>query len=276
MMTAVGSASRMAQFRRDRTRYLSEFLIKQDGLEQNINFFSGHVIHAANDWLVWHLKNGRRPSRDEFKAYIKERWEAGIREFKPVGLPPNESMDGWRDSRIDGALNMYEMVVAAQDRGEVLIGTEIPNFFIVKDYERRSRELKHRYILHTIFDFIALRPDPKRPGHATLIIYDFKTGPAQSRQKLDKDLQVMTYDLMAHQRWVGTDFPAPYLSGDKTYRIDDAKVEFIYNAIKQPTTVTRWDRGDIRNTIIGTLNRIHAGELKMLGQAPVKKPKKKK
>jgi hypothetical protein len=270
-----GSASRMAQFTRDRVRYLSDFLIKQDGMEQNINFFSGHVIHAANDWLVWNLKNGRRPTRAQFEAHIRERWEKGIREFKPVGLPPNETMEGWLDSRVEGALNMYEMVLAAKDRGEIIIGTEVPNFFIVKDYQRRSRDLKRRYILHTIFDFVVLRPNPAKPGHADLVIYDFKTGPAQSRQKLDKDVQVQTYALMAHQRWVGKKFPTPYLSGDDGYVIDSAKLEFIYNAIKQPTTVTPRDLDTIYHKIIRVLNGIRKGELQMLGQAPKPKAKKK-
>ncbi len=352
-----GSASRIASFTYDRTRYMSEFLLKQDGFEQNINFFSGHAIHSANDWLVWNLQNGRRPTVAEYEAHVRQRWDSGLREFKPVGLPQGEDMEGWLRESTRRGVSMYHMVLAAHDRGEILVGTEIPNFFMIKDFKKRSEELKHRYILHTIFDFIALRPDPKRPGHATLVIYDFKTGPAQSRQKLDKDVQVLTYAYFANQKWVGQQFPTPYLSGGKLtlhkgtakqspkqkaedqflwlelsaaeakqvpynliarrdgksfikvpklaeqvedagtdpvlgelaatpeapgvtrdgkpFTIDAAKIEFIYNAVKQPTTVTAWDLETIRKKIISVLNRIHAGEQKLLGGEAKKKPAKK-
>jgi len=269
-----GSASRMAQFTRDRTRYLSEFLIKQDAAEQNINFFSGHVVHSNNDWLVWKLQNGQVPTEAQYEAELRQRWQAGLREFKPVGLPSGEDMEGWLRESVRRGLSMYRMVVAAHDRHEVLVGSEIPNFFVVKDYKRRSEALKRRYILHTIFDFITLRPDPAKPGHATLVIYDYKTGPAQSRQKLEKDLQVLTYSLFAKQKWVGQTFPVPYLSGRQAYVIDDARVEFVYNAVKQPTTITPWALEGIRRKIISTLDRINASEHKVLGLAPEKPAKK--
>ncbi|TPW17082.1 MAG: hypothetical protein FD126_3729, partial [Elusimicrobia bacterium] len=92
---------------------------------------------------------------------------------------------------------------------------------------------------------------------------------------LDKDLQVLTYSYFANEKWVGQDFPAPYLVGPKTYRIDSASIEFIYNAVKQVTTVNARDREKIRNKIIGTLNRIHAAEQKLLGLTPEKPAKKK-
>lgn len=271
-----GSASRMASFTRDRQRYMSEKLLQQDGEEQNINFFSGHVVHAANDWLVWNLQNGRVPTEAEFAKHLRDHWEAGLREFKPVGFPSGETAESWLEASTTRAISMYHWIVRVHRRGETLVGTEIPNFFVVKDYERRSGDLRRRYILHTIFDFIALRPDPKRPGHATLVIYDFKTGPTKSRKRLDKDVQVLTYALFARDKWVGKPFPVPYLSGDKAYHIDDAKVEFIYNAIKQPTEIHSWDLDKIRTKIIGTLNRIHAAESRMLGLDAPKKPAKAK
>lgn len=270
-----GSASRMSQFSRDKKRYLQEALMKQDSEEQNINFFSGHMVHAVNDWLVYELQNGRVPSVEEYSAKLGAQWEAGLREFKPVGLPSGETHENWLEASTTRAISMYKWIVRTHRRGEILVGTEIPNFFIVKDYARRSGELKRRYILHTIFDFIALRPDPERPGHATLVIYDFKTGPAKSRRRLDKDVQVLTYALFASDKWVGREFPTPYLSGGKPYVIDTAEVEFIYNAVKQPTEVHRWDLDKVRSKIIGTLNRIHAAESKMLGlEAPKAKTAK--
>ena len=271
-----GSASRMAQFSGYRHRYLAEFLIKQDNAEQNINFFSGHTVHSANDWLVWKLQNGVVPTRAEYSAELRRRWDAGLREFKPVGLPEGESMEGWIRESTQRGLSMYDRVLEIHKRGEVLVGTEIPNFFMVKDYQRRSGDLKRRYVLHTIFDFVALRPIPGKPGHATVVIYDFKTGPAQSRQKLEKDLQVLTYAYFANARWVGKTFGAPYFAGDKKYVIDDAQIEFIYNAIAQPTTITNQDLDWIRRKIVGTLNRIHASEQRLLGaaSAPKKRPAK--
>lgn len=270
-----GSASRMASFSYNKQRYLSEKLIETDAEEQNINFFSGHVVHAANDWLVWNLQNGRVPTKEEFAAHLSRKWNEGMREFKAVGMPPAHLSDSWLKASLTRAESMYDTVVKTYQRKEILIGTEIPNFFMLKDYQRRSGELKRRYVLHTIFDFIALRPDPKRPGHATLVIYDFKTGPAKTSPKLNKDIQVLTYALFAHEKWVGRNFPAPYLAGTKGYMIDDVSVEFIYSQKVQPTTVNRWGLDAVRRRIISTLNRIHAAEAKLFGMEPAKKPAKK-
>lgn len=268
-----GSASRIASFSRDRARYLSEILIEQNKDEMQINFFSGHVVHAVNDWLVHQLQIGRRPTKAQYAEALLERWDAGLRERKSIPLPKGETMKGWIRESTQRGLSMYEKIVAAADRKEILIGTEIPNFFMLRDYERKTGNVKRRYILHTIFDFIALRPDPNNPGHATLVIYDFKTGPAQSRQKLDHDVQVLTYALFANRRWVGKKFPAPYFSGKTAYTIDQARVEFIYNGIKQPTSQSSWDLDTIRRTIINKLNQIHAAEAKLLGEAPATKKK---
>ncbi|NNN06398.1 MAG: hypothetical protein HKL90_10900, partial [Elusimicrobia bacterium] len=271
-----GSATRIISFSRDRHRYLSEALIQVDLEEQNINFFSGHAVHAAEDWLIYQLQNGRTPTKEEFSRHLRDHWNAGMRELKAVGMPPAHLSEGWLNASLTRALSMYDIVVATKKRGEVLVGSEIPNFFMLKDYERRTGRLKRRYILHTIFDFIALRPDPKRPGHATLVIYDFKTGPAKTRPKLNKDVQVLTYALFAHEKWVGKKFPAPYFAGDKGYMIDDVSVEFIYNKKLQPADVTRWSLDGVRRKIIGTLNRIHAAEQKMYGYTPGGKPAAKK
>jgi hypothetical protein len=105
-----------------------------------------------------------------------------------------------------------------------------------------------------------------------LVIYDFKTGPAKTRPKLNKDVQVLTYALFAHEKWVGKKFPAPYFSGDKGYVIDDVSVEFIYNKKLQSTDVTRWSLDGVRRKIIGTLNRIDAAEKKLYGYTPGGKP----
>ncbi|MBI5246792.1 MAG: PD-(D/E)XK nuclease family protein [Elusimicrobia bacterium] len=266
-----GSASRIASFSYNKGRYLSEILIKMDNEEQNINFFSGHVVHAAMDWLIWKLQNGQKVTREEFAAHLSDHWNSGLREFKAVGMPPAHLADSWLKASLTRADSMYTLVNKINDRQETLVGTEIPNFFVLKDFQRKTAELKRRYILHTIFDFIALRPDPKRPGHATLVIYDFKTGPAKTGPKLDKDIQVLMYALFATEKWVGEKFPAPYLAGDKAYTIDDVSVEFIYSGKIQPTTINRWSLDKVRTRIIGALNRIHAAEQKLFGNVPAKK-----
>ncbi|MBI3289107.1 MAG: hypothetical protein HYZ74_06285, partial [Elusimicrobia bacterium] len=69
-----GSASRMISFSRNKGRYLSEALIKTDAEEQNINFFSGHMVHSAMDWLIWKRQNGLRPTKAEFEAELSDRW----------------------------------------------------------------------------------------------------------------------------------------------------------------------------------------------------------
>ncbi|MBI3552261.1 MAG: PD-(D/E)XK nuclease family protein [Elusimicrobia bacterium] len=268
-----GSASRISSFRRDRQQYMTEILIKEDKAEQNINFFSGHVVHSSNDWLVHQIQNGKRPTEAEYRANLQERWDAGTREFKAIGMPDGETVDGMLRESTQRGVSMYKMILAAADRGEIIIGTEIPNFFMLNKYQKRTEALKGRYILHTIFDFIALRPDPKNPGRATVVIYDFKTGPAQSRQKLDKDIQVQIYTYFARHKWVGQDFPAPYLSGKQSYRIDNVAVEFIYNAVKQATTVTNQDMDKTRATIIRTLDRIAKTEAQLLGEIAPKPAK---
>lgn len=270
-----GSASRMASFSYNRQRYLSEALIKLDGEEQNINFFSGHVVHAAMDWLVWKLQNGAKVAREEFAQHLIDHWNAGMREFKAVGLPPAHMSDSWLKASLTRADSMYDIVSKINDRKEILIGTEIPNFFTLKDYARKTGELKRRYTLHTIFDFVALRPDPNRPGHATLVIYDFKTGPAKTRPKLNKDIQVLTYALFANEKWVGEAFPVPYLVGGKAYIIDDVSIEFIYSKKLQPTDINRWGLDGVRRRIIGLLNLIEKAEQKLFGTAPAKAAKAK-
>lgn len=267
-----GSASRMISYSYNRGRYLSEALIQTDKEEQNINFFSGHVVHSAEDWLIWNLQNNRIPSKDEFAEHLRERWDEGMREFKPVGMPPAHQSERWLKSSLTRALNMFDIVVRSYKKGEVLIGSEIPNFFMLKDYQRRSGQLKRRYVLHTIFDFVALRPDPKRPGHATLVIYDFKTGPAKTMPKLNKDIQVLTYALFAHEKWVGEEFPTPYLAGDQSYIIDDVSVEFVYSLKLQTTDISQWKLDKTRTKIIGTLGRINASEQKLFGYTPGGQP----
>ncbi len=271
-----GSASRISSFRRDRQRYMSKILISQDKAEQNINFFSGHVVHSANDWLVHQLQNGRRPSEDEYRHNLAERWDKGEREFKAIAMPEGESVDGMKRESTQRGVSMYRMVLAAHDRGEGFVGTEIPNFFMLKSFERRTEKRKARYILHTIFDFVALRPDPEHPGKYTVVIYDFKTGPAQSSQNLDKDIQAQMYAYFADRKWVRQDFPVPYLSGEKSLPISSVQVEFIYNAVKQSATVTPWDLEKARGTIIRTLNRIRATEAKLYGEIKDKPAKKAK
>jgi hypothetical protein len=266
-----GSASRIASFSYNKGRYLSEILIKMDNEEQNINFFSGHAVHSAMDWLIWNLQNGRKVTREEFATHLIDHWNAGLREFKAVGMPPAHLADSWLKASLTRADSMYTLVNKINDRNETLIGTEIPNFFVLKDFQRKTAELKRRYILHTIFDFLALREDPKRPGHATLVIYDFKTGPAKTGPKLDKDIQVLMYALFANEKWVGENFPSPYLAGGKSYVIDDVSVEFIYSGKIQPTNVNRWSLDKVRARIISNLNRIHAAEQKLFGNVPPKK-----
>jgi len=266
-----GSASRMASFSYNKQRYLSETLIKMDGEEQNINFFSGHAVHSAMDWLIWKLQNGNPVTREEFATHLIDHWNAGLREFKAVGMPPAHLADSWLKASLTRADSMYDIVNKINDRKEILVGTEIPNFFMLKDFERKTGALKRRYTLHTIFDFIALRPDPKRPGHATLVIYDFKTGPAKTRPKLNKDIQVLTYALFANEKWVGEQFPSPYLAGGKAFTIDDVSIEFIYSQKLQPTDINRWSLDGVRRKIIDTLNRIDKAEQKLFGNAPPKK-----
>lgn len=269
-----GSASRISSFRRDRHQYMSEILIKQDLAEQNVNFFSGHVVHSVNDWVVHQLQIGKRPTEAEYRAELQRRWDVGTKEFKAIGMPAGETVDGMLRESMQRGVSMYKMIVAAADRKEILVGTEIAFEFPIHKYQKRTEALKGRYFLHGQFDFVAIRPNPAKPGHGMVVIYDFKTGPAQSRQKLDKDIQVQLYTYFARHHWQGQDFPVPYLSGKETIRVDEVKVEFIYNAVKQPTTVTNQDMDKTRATIIRTLDRIAKTEAQLLGDI-VEKPAKK-
>ncbi len=260
-----GSASRMIQFSGYRERYMSEFIVAQDAAEQHVNFFSGHVVHANNDWLISQLQHGRVPTPEQYAAQLRERWNRGIRETKPVGIPAGTRMERLLNASVRRGLQMYGHVVAAYRRGEILVGTEIPNFIVIETYKRgENGKFKERYIVHTIFDFVALRPDPAKPGHATLVTYDFKTGPAKSVQKLEKDDQVLTYSLFNYERWVGKPFPVPYLSGERSYIVDDAVVEFIYNLVQKPT-ITPYDRERQRARIPRVFEAIARTEAKLLG-----------
>jgi hypothetical protein len=267
-----GSASRISSFRRDRQQYMTEILIKEDKAEQNINFFSGHVVHSANDWVVSQILIGNRPTEAEYRAELTRRWDAGTKEFKAIGMPEGETTEGMLRESTQRGVSMYRMILAAKDRGEIIVGTEIPFEFTLKKYQKRTEAQKGRYHLHGQFDFVAIRPDPKDPTHGKAVIYDFKTGPAQSRQKLDKDIQVQLYTYYARRYWQGQDFPVPYFSGAQKIHIDAVGVEFMYNVVKQPTTVTNQDMDKTRGIIIRTLDRIAKTEAQLLGEITPKKP----
>ncbi|MDE2237457.1 MAG: PD-(D/E)XK nuclease family protein, partial [Elusimicrobia bacterium] len=269
-----GSATRVSSFRRDRTRYWTQWLIQEDQLEQNVNFFSGHIVHGSLDWAIARLQEGRRPSEEEFSNYFRRIWKQRMEE-KPVALKPGDDMLGWQESRLDVALGMYREALAAHDRGELFVGTEIPNFMILKEYERRTQKLKGEYLFRTIFDWVALRPDPDHPGHARLVVYDFKSGPMQTAQNLAKDVQALTYALFVRDHWVGRPFPYPYFSGDREFFIDGVDVEFVYGPQRQPALLTDWSIDLVRGILVRTLKRMDHEEKQLLGLLPRKKPKNK-
>jgi hypothetical protein len=264
-----GSASRIVSFTGYRERYMSEYLVQQDAIEEHINFFSGHIVHEVNGWLVSELQHGRVPTREQYEEHLLRRWNDGIREIKPVGIPKGQRMENLRAASLQRALNMYEHVLRLRAKGEIFIGTEIPNFIVIEDYKRgEDTPLRERYIVHTIFDFVALRPIPGKPGHARLVTYDFKTGPTKSKGKLEQDDQVRTYSLFNYERWVGKPFPEPYMTGENSYIIDDAVVEFIYSAGIQTPEVTGYAREAQRSRIIRVFDAISRTEAKLSGVTP--------
>lgn len=274
-----GSASRIISFVGYRERYMSEFIIAQDAAEQNINFFSGHMVHAANDWLISNLQHGVVPTPQAYETHLRERWDRGLREPKAVGIPKGALNEQLLDASVERALQMYKHVVAAHNRGEIIVGSEIPNFMIIKAFKKGADGvLKERYIVHTIFDFIAIRPtyvDAQGRKHGIQVTYDFKTGPAKSVQKLEKDDQVLTYSLFAHERWVGQPFPVPYMSGDDSYIIDDNVIEYIYNLVQKPT-VDPYMREKQRRRIPRIFEAIARTEAKLMGVTADGRPKETK
>lgn len=280
-----GSASQLSSFMHHKDRFRQEMLVRPDE-KGSIFTFAGHVIHGNNDWLVWNLQNGRKPTLEEYKARFDEQWEKGIRQFDPVTLPSTDKMDRAKAEFLIKASSMYKLINKIAARGEILVGTEIPNFFFMRDYARRTNEARNRYLLRTVFDFVALRPDPKRPGHATLVIYDFKTGRTETREtdkkrkyKKSQHLQMILYAYFATKTWVGRPFPAPYLTGADKYVIDDVKAELIFNSVMLPIDIRPGDLEGLPDLVIRTMNRKNKEEQKLLGTAkPAKKkaaPKKK-
>jgi len=277
-----GSASQLSSFMHHRDRFRQELLVRPDE-KGSIFTFAGHVIHGNNDWLVWNLQNGRKVTLEEYKARFDQQWEKGTRQIDPITLPGSDKMDRAKAEFLIKASSMFRLINKIHDRGEILVGTEVPNFFYMQDYKRRTGEARGRFLLRTVFDFIALRPDPNRPGHATLVIYDFKTGRTETREtdrkrkyKKSQHLQMLLYAYFAHQQWVGRPFPAPYLTGDKTYIIDDVKAELIFNSVMLPIDIKSEDLDGLPDLVIRTMKRKNKEEQELLDATAKKKAAKAK
>jgi hypothetical protein len=269
----VGSASRMISFTKYRERYMADMVVDEQRSEQNINFFSGHMVHSTNDWLIWNLRNGRRPTAEEYEAHMRKMWQAGLTEEKPVRVPDGDTMEGWLNSSVIRALKMREIVLKIHDRGEMIVGSEIPRQLIVRDYHRKRGhvgELKGRYITNAIIDLLVYRPNPDKPGHGTIVAYDYKSGPAKSVEKLEEDPQVLIYALLAQENWVGKTFSVPYMVGGEEVTIDDFSVEFIYSPLKQTPHINRWMLEEIRLKIIRVYERMYRATAELLGEIPQK------
>jgi hypothetical protein len=147
---------------------------------------------------------------------------------------------------------IYQHVLDVVDEGYKLLGTEIPNFFMLRSFDKTG-ELRRRYVIHTIFDLVALKPTSK--GKAELVILDFKSGPPQTMQKLAQDLQVLTYSLFLRYKW--GQMSQPYrIVGGKKYEIENARVEFLYSPVRLSPPINMWDLDKVEQKIVRTLDRI--------------------
>ncbi|MBI3549812.1 MAG: PD-(D/E)XK nuclease family protein [Elusimicrobia bacterium] len=275
-----GSASRISGYMHYKERFRQELLVREDD-KGSIFTFAGHVIHVTNDWLMWQRNNGKKPSWADYREMFDKRWERGLRLADAVTMPPADKIENSKRAFLIKARVMFRILNMIADRGEIILATEVPNFFYVRDYARRTQERRRRYLLRTVFDFVALRPNPDKPGHADIVIYDFKTGRTESREtnrqrkfRKSQHLQMLIYSFFAKQKWVGRRMPVPYFSGTQSYIIDDVKAELIFNSVKIPIEITPTDMDAIPALLIRQMNAIHRDEQMLTSVQPLKKKKK--
>ncbi|MFA6002622.1 MAG: PD-(D/E)XK nuclease family protein [Elusimicrobiota bacterium] len=236
------SASKISSFIKNRDSKGGDF--------GNVYMMMGHVMHSAFNWAVWAYRNtGVLPGADELITRARRNWayEDSLRVRNMVDRP-GHTMDGYREVMEARLRTMHKTVAELLQAYPIVLGTELPNLFVIDRYKKG--QLEHRDVLRLIYDFVAAR---ETPDGLEVMVLDFKTGQTPTLQNLEKDVQVQLYDIAVRQLWANV--PVPYVSG-AARKVASTGLTFIYPNGGYRPLLNEWGRIKYEKFLRQVMDRI--------------------
>lgn len=249
----VTSASALESFSHYTDRFFSQELIKG---EENLYAFWGHESHDVMNWVAWvHRNTGRSPTEEETVERFRRQWDEAVHspEFA-VYLPPGRDLINVREAAVGRLKGMYQVYRRVMDLpGAELVGTEIPNMFVLRRFDRKTGETR-RVLIRTIFDFAVTVPSADGKGRR-LMMMDFKSGVKPTEEVLRKKIQPRTYRLFTTYKWAS--LPEQYDTVSGALRpVTDVELEFIYNRSAVPIHLHGWNDSQTEIEILRVAERM--------------------
>ncbi|MDE1975719.1 MAG: PD-(D/E)XK nuclease family protein [Elusimicrobia bacterium] len=232
---------------------ISSFLQHRDrsgGRRETVEMFLGHVMHSAFNWAIWRYRaDGVFPDAEALVAQAKNIWDETIRyEAKMLDLPPGQTMAAYYED-IGRLRPMHEAVAAIVKDYPIVLGTELPNIFVVQRYKGSNPE--YRDIFRLVYDFAAARETPEG---LEVVIVDFKTGKTPTNHKIDKDVQPQLYEWVARQAW--QKMSTNYGSSENLKPVTKVAVRFVYPTGAKGPALNEWSRMRFEKSMKSILRRI--------------------
>jgi len=222
----------------------------EGGRRETVEMFLGHVMHSAFNWAIWRYRaDGVFPDAEALVAQAKTIWDETIRfEGKMLALPPGQTMSAYYED-IGRLRPMHTAVAAILKDYPIVLGTELPNLFVVHRYKGSTPE--YRDIFRMVYDFAAARETPE--GYEVVIV-DFKTGKTPTNHKIDKDVQPQLYEWVARQAW--EKISKTYGSSENLKPVTDIAVRFVYPTGSKAPAFNEWGRMRFEKSMKSVLRRI--------------------
>lgn len=249
----VTSASALESFSHYTDRYFSQELVKG---EENIYAFWGHESHDVMNWVAWVQRNtGQAPTEQETVARFRRQWDEAVASSGfAVHLPPGRDLINVREAAVGRLKGMYQVYRRVMDLpGARLVGTEVPNIFALKHFDRKTGQTR-RVFIRTIFDFVAVVPSADGKS-SKLMMMDFKSGVKPTEEVLRKKIQPRTYRLFTTYKWA--ELPAEYAVAEGALKpVTAVELEFIYNRSAVPILLHGWNDSQTELEILRVAERM--------------------
>lgn len=239
----VSSASAMTSFNSYKARFFEQDL---QGFESNVYAHAGHMTHETMNWVAWMQRNGRLPTKKEALDRMERMWiESHLSQEDQVYLG-SQSLEGFIKAFRKRLENIYDHYVSIMmEPGVELLGTELPNIFMLTKVDKKTGERK-RYFVRAIFDWVAYRRRPD--GSVQLMILDFKSGIQPTMRKLSQDIQPNLYHLFSKYKWHSV--PQEYQVaggvelevGPREHSDEYAQISFIYSPNYLTPELDNWSQ----------------------------------
>ncbi|HVC09491.1 MAG TPA: PD-(D/E)XK nuclease family protein [Elusimicrobiota bacterium] len=222
----------------------------EGGRRETVEMFLGHVMHSAFNWAIWRYRaDGVFPDAEALVARAKTIWDETIRfEGKMLALPPGQTMSAYYED-IGRLRPMHTAVAAILKDYPIVLGTELPNIFVVQRYKGSAPD--YRDIFRLVYDFAAARETPD--GYEVVIV-DFKTGKTPTNHKIDKDVQPQLYEWVARQAW--EKISETYGSSENLKPVTNVAVRFVYPTGAKAPAFNEWGRMRFEKSMKSVLRRI--------------------